>query len=55
LRHAATWQGRSLLAHNRPDRTYFFAGDHPAEIRDRIDRLAAWVQYQNRMYGRLMN
>jgi arylsulfatase A-like enzyme len=93
---AATWQGRSLLAHNRPDRTYFFApwsdylfgsrdrstkfifnaskntyelydlsadpleqrnlaGDHPAEIRDRIDRLAAWVQYQNRMYGRLMN
>ena len=90
-----TWQGRSLFASNRPDRTYFFApwSDYlfgyregktkfiynatrdeyeiydlsvdpteqtnlvelyRPEIPARIERLAAWVQYQNRMYDRLL-
>ena len=95
LPSAETWQGRSLFAADRPDRTYFFApwSDHlfgyrehdtkfiynattdryelydlaadpteqtnliprrAGEISQRTRRLAAWVQYQNRMFDRLM-
>ena len=90
----AGWQGRSLLAPNRPNRTYYFApfsdllfgcrdgnlsyifnasdGSHELydlsidpeqrrnlaqtrreDVRSLHERVAAWVQYQHGLYGRL--